>query len=128
MKRVLLLVAVVVLTLGLMAGCVGVKTYKDVGENIDISVGQEFIIALGSNPTTGYSWQASYDETMLELVGGESTYEPEETDENVVGGGGTELFRFKALASGEVEVTMTYAQPWEGGDVGETKVFTGTIE
>jgi inhibitor of cysteine peptidase len=128
MKRVLILVAVVVLTLGLVAGCVGVKTYKDVGENIDISVGQEFIIALGSNPTTGYSWQASYDETMLELVGGESTYEPEETDKDIVGAGGTEFFRFKALASGEVEITMTYAQPWEGGGVGETKVFTGTIE
>jgi inhibitor of cysteine peptidase len=128
MKKVLLLVAVVVLTLGLVTGCVGVKTYKDVGENIDIKVGQEFIIALGSNPTTGYSWQASYDETMLELVGGESTYEPEETDENVVGGGGTDFFRFKALKAGEVEITMTYAQHWEGGEVGDTKVFTGTIE
>jgi inhibitor of cysteine peptidase len=128
MKRVLILVAVVVLTLGLVVGCVGVKTYKDVGENIDISVGQEFIIALGSNPTTGYSWQASYDETMLELVGGESTYEPEETDKDIVGGGGTEFFRFKALAAGEIEITMTYAQHWEGGDVGETKVFTGTIK
>jgi inhibitor of cysteine peptidase len=128
MKKVLVLVAVVVLTLGLVAGCAGVKTYKDVGDNIDISVGQEFIIALSSNPTTGYSWQASYDETMLELVGGESTYEPEETDEEVVGGGGTEFFRFKALKAGGVEITMTYAQHWEGGEVGDTKVFTGTIE
>jgi inhibitor of cysteine peptidase len=126
MKRVWLLVAVVVLTLGLLAGCVGVKTYKDVGEDIDISVGQEFIIALGSNPTTGYSWQASYDETMLELV--ENTYEAEETGEDVVGGGGTEFFRFKALKAGEVEITMTYAQHWEGGEVGDTEVFTATIE
>ena len=126
MKRVWLLVAVAVLILGLMAGCVGVKTYKDVGEDIDISVGQEFIIALGSNPTTGFSWQASYDETMLELV--ESTYEPEETGEDVVGGGGTEFFRFKALEAGEVEITMTYAQHWEGGEVGDTEVFTGNIK
>jgi inhibitor of cysteine peptidase len=126
MKKVLLLVAVVVLTLGLVAGCVGAKTYKDVGEDIDISVGKEFIIALGSNQTTGYSWQASYDETMLELV--ESTYEAEETDEEVVGGGGTEFFRFKALKAGDIEITMTYAQHWEGGEVGDTKVFTGTIE
>ena len=128
MKRVWLLVAVAVLTLGLMAGCVGVKTYKDVGEDINVEVGQEFIIALGSNPSTGYSWQASYDETMLELVGGESTYEADETDEEVVGGGGTEFFRFKALKAGAVEITMTYAQPWEGGEVGDTKVFSGTIE
>lgn len=128
MKKVLVLVVVVVLTLGLVVGCAGVKTYKDVGDNIDIGVGDEFIIALSSNPTTGYSWQASYDETMLELVGGESTYEPEETDEEVVGGGGTDFFRFKALKAGEVDVTMTYAQHWEGGEVGDTKVFTATIE
>jgi inhibitor of cysteine peptidase len=128
MKKVLVLVAVVVLTLGLVAGCAGTKTYKDVGDSIDVSVGQEFIIALASNPTTGYSWQASYDETMLELVGGESTYEADETGEEVVGGGGTEFFRFKALKAGAVEITMTYAQHWEGGEVGDTKVFSGTIE
>jgi inhibitor of cysteine peptidase len=128
MKRVLLLVMVAVLTLGLMAGCVGVKTYKDVGEDITIGVGQEFIIALGSNPSTGYSWQASYDETALELVGGEPEYEADETDEAVVGAGGTELFRFLTLKTGEAEITMTYARPWEGGDVAETQVFTVNIE
>jgi inhibitor of cysteine peptidase len=128
MKRVLLLVTLVVLTLGLVAGCVGVKTYKNVGEDIKIGVDQEFIIALGSNPSTGYSWQASYDETMLELVGGEPEYEADETEEGIVGAGGTELFRFLTLAAGETEITMVYAQPWEGGDIGETKVFTVNIE
>lgn len=128
MKRVLLLVTLVVLTLGLVAGCVGVKTYKNVGEDIKIGVGQEFIIALGSNPTTGYSWQASYDESMLELVGGEPTYEAEETGDDVVGAGGIESFQFRALEVGETEITLTYAQPWEGGGVGETKVFTVVIE
>lgn len=126
MKRVWLLVAAVVLTLGLVAGCTTVKTYDDAGQDIDIGVGQEFIIALGSNPTTGYSWQASYGETMLELV--ESTYEADETDEDVVGAGGVEYFRFLALEAGETEITLTYAQPWEGGGVGETKVFTVNIE
>lgn len=128
MKRVWLLVAVVVLTLGLVAGCTVVKTYDDAGQEIDIGVGQEFIIALGSNPTTGFSWQASYDDTKLELVGGESTYKADDEGEGVVGGGGVEYFRFKTLAAGETEVTLTYAQPWEGGDVGETKVFTVNIE
>jgi len=128
MKKVWLLVAVVVLTLGLVAGCTVVKTYDDAGQEIDIGVGQEFIIALGSNPTTGYSWQASYDEAMLELVGGESTYEADETDEEVVGAGGVEYFRFLALEAGETEITLTYEQPWEGGGVGETKVFTVNIE
>lgn len=128
MKRVLLLVTLVVLTLGLVAGCVGVKTYKSVGEDIKIGVGQEFIIALGSNPTTGYSWEASYDETMLELIGGKSTYEVDEVGDDVVGAGGTEFFRFLTLEAGETEITLVYAQHWEGGGVGETKVFTVVID
>jgi len=128
MKRVWLLVAVVVLTLGLVAGCTTVMTYDDEGQEIDIGAGQEFIIALGSNPTTGYSWQASYDDAKLELVGGEPTYEADETDGDIAGAGGVEYFRFKTLAAGETEVTLTYEQPWEGGDVGDTKVFTVNIE
>jgi len=128
MKRVLLLVMVAVLTLGLVAGCVGVKTYKDVGEDINISVGQEFIIALGSNPTTGYSWQASYDESMLELVGGEPTYDAADPAAEIGGAGGTEFFPILPPAAGEAEITLTYARPWEDGDVGETKVFTVNIE
>ncbi|TES83366.1 MAG: proteinase inhibitor-like protein [Dehalococcoidia bacterium] len=129
MKRVLILLLVVVVTLGLAAGCTVVKTYDDEGQPIDIGVGQEFIIALGSNPTTGYSWQASYDETMLELVGGEPTYEADETEEGVVGAGGVEYFRFLTLEPGETEITLVYARPWEDPPPqDETKAFTVNIE
>ncbi len=129
MKRLLLLVTAVVLTLSLVGGCTGVKTYDDEGQPIDIGLDQEFIIALGSNPTTGYSWQASYDETMLELVGGEPTYEADETEEDVVGGGGVEYFRFLTLEPGETEITLVYKRPWEDPTPqDETKVFTVNIE
>jgi inhibitor of cysteine peptidase len=128
MKRVWLLVTLVVLTLGLVAGCVGVKTYKSVGEDIKIGVGQEFIIALGSNDTTGYSWEASYDESMLELVGGKSTYEVDEVGDDVVGAGGTEFFRFLTLAAGETEITLTYERSFEDVPPVDTKVFTVVIE
>ena len=58
----------------MVAGCVGgVKTYTDSGQTIEIDVDQQFVIALGSNPTTGYGWQVDYDKSMLELV--ESKYE-----------------------------------------------------
>jgi predicted secreted protein len=124
--RLLILVTVAVLTICSVAGCVGeVKTYTDSGQTIDIGVGQEFVIALGSNRTTGYGWQESYDENMLRLV--EKTYE-EETEEDVVGAGGIEYFRFRTLEAGETEITLVYKQPWEGGGIGETKVFTVNIE
>ena len=124
MKRFWFLI--VVLATCLVAGCVGeVETYTDPGQMVTIGAGQQFVIALGSNPTTGYSWQESYDQTMLELV--EKTYK-EEADKGVVGAGGVEYFRFKALKAGETEITLTYEQPWEGGGVGETKVFTIKIK
>jgi inhibitor of cysteine peptidase len=132
MKRVLVLVVAAVLTLGLVAGCGGIKTYNDEGQAINIGVGQDFIIALGSNHTTGYNWQASYDESMLELIlsenGEQSTYEVEKTGKDVVGAGGIESFQFRALKAGQAEITLTYAQHWEGGGVGETKVFTINIK
>jgi len=125
-KRFLILVTVLVIATCLLAGCVEeVKTYIDSGQTIDIGVNQEFIIALGSNPTTGYGWQETYDETMLGMV--EKTYRPGEED--VVGGGGIEYFRFKALKTGETEITLIYKRPQEASTPQHvTKVFTVNIE
>ncbi len=110
MKRFLLLAAV--LAAFLVTGCIGeIEPYTDEGQAIDTEVNQQFVIALGSNPTTGYSWQASYDETMLELVGGESIYK--EAESGLVGAGGVEYFRFKALKTARTQITLVYKRPWE---------------
>ena len=125
MKKFLVLVAI--LTICLLAGCVGeVKTYTDSGQTIGIGVNQEFVIALGSNPTTGYGWQESHDETMVELV--ESEYEMgAEAKQGMIGAGGIEYFRFKALKTGETEITMVYKRPWEA-EIADQKVFTVNIK
>ncbi|MBA7588676.1 hypothetical protein ES708_30741 [subsurface metagenome] len=129
MKRLWILVMMVVVATCLAAGCAAkVKAYSDPGETIGIGANKEFIIliALESNPTTGYSWEASYDETMLELV--EETYElGEYAQQGVVGAGGTELFSFRALKSGEVEITMVYKRSWEEEAL-DQKVFTVDIK
>ena len=122
MKRFLLLV---VLATALLAGCVEVETYTDAGQTVETGVNQQFVIALGSNPTTDYSWQASYDEAMLELVGGESTYK--EAKSGLVGAGGVEYFRFKALKSGRTEITLVYKRSWEEEGI-DQKVFTVNIK
>mgnify|MGYP000392009298 CR=1 FL=1 len=127
MKKLLILVLVGVITATLVAGCAAeVKTCTDPGQAISVGVNQEFVIGLDSNPTTGYSWQESYDETMLELVG--STYKPgEKAEQGVVGAGGVEYFRFKALKTGETEVTLVYKRPWEE-EAQDQKVFTVNVK
>ncbi len=121
MKRFLVLFLGVVVAACLTAGCAGTETYTDPGQTISTGVNQQFNIVLESNPTTGYSWQESYDDTMLELVA--KTYEPGEgAQQGLVGAGGTEHFRFKALKAGETEITLTYKRPWEEESL-EQKVF-----
>ena len=125
MKKFLILVVLVASCL--VAGCVGkVQTYTDPGQSINVSTNQEFVIALESNPTTGYLWEESYDESMLKLV--ESRYElGKEAEQGLVGAGGVDYFRFKALKAGETEITMTHKRPWEE-EVLEQRVFRVSIK
>ena len=127
MKRFLILVTMAVVATSLLAGCAGgIETYTDSGQTIGIGVDQEFVIALGSNPTTGYGWQESHDETILELV--EQRYEPgEEAEQGVVGAGGVEYFHFKTLKAGVTEITLVYKRQWEEAFL-EQKVFTVDIK
>ena len=69
----------------------------------------------------------SLDETMLELV--EKTYKPtEEAEHKIVGAGGVDYFRFKALKAGETEINMVYKRSSEDPTPqDEVKVFTVTL-
>jgi inhibitor of cysteine peptidase len=96
-----------------VSGCSTEKiTYTDSTQTINASVGQEFKIALGSNPTTGYSWQPDYDKTALNLVTKEYKAD-DKSGKQIVGSGGTEYFNFKVLKRGETKVTLTYRRVWE---------------
>ena len=116
MKRLLtLLMAVIVMATCLVAGCVTTgKTYIDDDETIGCSVGEEFVIALDSNPTTGYEWVASYDESVLEMTHEE--YNAEKCP-GLVGAGGTYYYGFEAKKKGETEINVDYLREWEGESI-----------
>ena len=122
------LVSIVLLTV-VLSGCgTAVKEFTEPSQIINTGVNQEFTIALGSNISTGYSWQATYDEKALTLV--EKTYkEQETTGKQIVGAAGTEYFKFKSLSKGETKVTFTYRRPWEQPSAqDQTLVFTITVK
>ncbi len=126
MKKFLALVIPLVLMVSLVVGCAGgVKTYVDPEKTINTGVNQEFVIALDSNPTTGYGWEADYDESMLSLV--EDKYSPDEKAKGLVGAGGTQYYQFKALKTGKTEITLTYKRSWET-EILEQKVFKVDIK
>jgi len=130
MKNLVISSIMAVVGICILAGCMretgGLKTYTnsytDSNQIIEIRVRQEFVIALDSNITTGYSWQVSYDQYMLELV--EKTYEQNPNPQGLSGVGGVEYFRFKALNIGETEITFVYKRSWEDPTPQDkTKVF-----
>jgi inhibitor of cysteine peptidase len=117
MKKIVAVVALILTLSMLAAGCGGddVKTYSDAGAAIKVKVNGEFIIALDSNPTTGYSWKVLYEESQFELVSDD--YVQDEKETMMTGVGGTQYLRVKALKSGDYEITMNYQRSWESEPV-----------
>ena len=97
----------------ILSGCTSTsKANTDPAQAINTAVNQEFTIALGSNITTGYSWQPQYDTNTFTLVGRE--YKANDTTGKlIVGAPGTEYFHFKASKTGNAKIKFTYYRPWE---------------
>lgn len=114
MKKLLILVLGTILIVSIIApGCATkAEAYTDPGKVVNVSPNQEFTIALGSNVTTGYSWQPVFDSNFLSLVK-DDYRNGDNADGKIVGAPGVEYFTFKALKTGNIKVTFTYKRPWE---------------
>jgi inhibitor of cysteine peptidase len=128
-KKFTMLIAAICLSLAfLMWGCSPAGNVVSVGMNLNGSVvqlnaGDTLEVALESNPTTGYSWQIVEIDPALLSQEGEVEFEPQS---DLVGAGGTETFRFKALAPGEGALQLNYHRIWEEG-VDPLEVFSITV-
>lgn len=83
--------------------------YNDPDIPIEEPVGHSFVIALESMPAAGYSWEADFDESMLELCRSHDFT----ARSAVIGSGGTEEFEFKTRRNGDTLIKMSYQRPWE---------------
>jgi len=90
--------------------------------NIEISVGEEFSIALASNPSTGYSWMVEVDEEFVEMTS--QSFMPQSEQ---VGAGGVEVFTFNPMIEGETEIKFSYLRPWESVQPLDIQVYSITI-
>lgn len=90
------------------------QTPASISREITVPAGTSFKVALCSNQSTGYSWDDAQisDGSVLE----ESSHVYLTPKQNLAGAAGQEVWTFKALAKGTSTVSITYSQPWEGGD------------
>jgi len=89
---------------------------NDAGSQVELEQGQILVITLESNPTTGYRWeQVESQESILQQMG-EAEFKPSQTGEPpLVGAGGWEIFRFKAISAGQMTLQLVYHRSWEEG-------------
>lgn len=123
MKKSKLTIVLIILAL-VGAGAYLYHTKGPAGAGIlRLNVGNDFIIMLPSNRTTGYQWQIDrpLDGNMIKQKG--FKYVPDDTGR--VGSGGKEEWRFEAIGHGRSIVSFKYVRPWEK-DVkpADTRVFT----
>ncbi|MGU9806345.1 MAG: protease inhibitor I42 family protein [Pseudomonas rhizophila] len=78
---------------------------------VQLTNGQNLILNLPSNPSTGYRW-AVQDSAggVLKAWGPEVYRNPE--DAGIVGAAGVSTWRFQAFAAGTGRLRLTYQQPW----------------
>ena len=85
-------------------------TDQDNNRSIKVSLGKGLSVALGENPTTGFTWHlqpGSQDILALES----DDYELGAA--SAVGGSGIRQFRFRAMAAGKAAIRLRYRRSWE---------------
>jgi Predicted secreted protein len=76
---------------------------------IRVKVNERFTIQLDSDPSTGYKWISSYSSEFLYLISSQYTNSRYIT----TGIPKTQLFKFKALKSGKIDILMQYKRSWD---------------
>lgn len=111
----------------LLAGCATPRnstptlTNFDNGKKFSLVIGELFVVELSGDHTMGYQWHYRPNEqSLVEQVGKPKYLFGPAVD----GGGGKEVWTFRAVKAGEQELRMDYSRPWEGKEaIMETVVF-----
>jgi predicted secreted protein len=85
------------------------EAFTDKGGDLSVDAKRAFVIALESNPSTGYAWEMTEkpDAKIVKLAK-QRYVEPKES---APGTPGTERFRFRAHEKGKTTFTLKYSRP-----------------
>jgi inhibitor of cysteine peptidase len=75
--------------------------------------GQELVVRLRSNPSTGYGWTIARDAAAVLASAAPPAFEADPKAQGRVGAGGVETFRFTAVAIGREALRFEYRRSWE---------------
>ena len=114
--RLFVPLAAALMAVALLAGCASQTSQNVTVEKqsecpAKLHNGQNLIVMLPSNPTTGYRWSIQDSAGgVLRALSPEVYSNPE--DAGIVGSAGVSTWRFQSFASGTGRLRLTYSQPW----------------
>jgi len=85
-------------------------TEADMGSTVNLAVGAVLQVVLKSNPSTGYHWVASVDQSCLQQSGG-AIYTPDADTQGMPGAGGKDVFTFNAVSPCQASLLINYLTP-----------------
>ena len=81
----------------------------DNGGQVELEMGKLLVVTLESNPSTGYQWElVENNESILKQFGQVEFKSSETSEQPMVGAGGWEIFRFKAVNTGQTTLELVY--------------------
>ncbi len=93
----------------------------DSGKTVELSRNGKLVVRLAVQLGTGYSYQvAKIDNNLLVPVGAPTI----EDGEDLPGGREFQVFRFRAVGSGTVDLRLHYRRPFDPPETPPAKVFT----
>lgn len=104
-----LLVAVVAIPWGDDAPTTRAPTVYHQGDDITAKVGEQFVVSLPANPSTGYAWTAAHDPDVMFV----SSHQVQGGDQP--GAPGAQELAFQAAHSGSSTLHLAYARSFEPG-------------
>ncbi len=101
------------------------KTLTEQFNTATVKKGEIFAIELPSNPTTGHWWDVQLKAGKAVLT--RRDYKSDSDDPREIGGGGKEVFLFKAKETGTIEIEAVYRRPWDPSSDGKPLKFGVTV-
>lgn len=100
-------------------------TNEDDGARLALRQGDQLMVALAGNATTGFQWEnvLLYEVAVLREIE-EAEYRAKPHPKEMVGFGGTFLFRYEAIAPGSQLFRFIYHRPWESVEPEEVVEFS----
>ncbi len=117
MTKGTMIAALAVAAAGIAAGALPARAlqphtpvFTDASPTIAVQAGEEFFIALPSNPTTGYTWTQSVADGKIVAYEG-NVFQPPSS--GAIGAVGQQIFIYHANRSGTTSIAFGYARPFE---------------